>query len=121
MERRGTNKTYYLNDSTLNKIDELKEEKGFANMNQVLTYLFEKEEQALEDNYNLKSINDRLSTIDKKSEMILEIVSWSADRHDHIPMLSFKEGQNISYNKAKEFVEEKQMKAPIKKKSSFFL
>lgn len=119
MERRGTNKTYYLNDSMLNKIDELKEEKGFANMNQVLTYLFEKEEQALDDNLN--RINDRLSIIDKKSEMILEIVSWSADRHDHIPMLSFKEGQNISYNKAKEFVEENQMKAPIKKKSSFFL
>lgn len=119
MERRGTNKTYYLNDSMLNKIDELKEEKGFANMNQVLTYLFEKEEQALDDNLN--RINDRLSTIDKKSEMILEIVSWSADRHDHIPMLSFKEGQNIRYNKAKEFVEENQKKAPIKKKSSFFL
>lgn len=119
MERRGTNKTYYLNDSMLNKIDDLKEEKGFANMNQVLTYLFEKEELSIEEIF--KSISDKLSAIDKKSEMILEIVSWSADRHDHIPMLSFKEGQNISYNKAKEFVEESQKKAPIKKKSSFFL
>lgn len=115
----GKKKSYYINEANIIKIDELKMEKGFTSMNQVLTYLFEKEQENLKNDY--KNLNDKLAVIDKTSEMILEIVSWSADRHDHIPMLSYKEGQTISYNKAKEFVEENKQQTIKKKKDSFFL
>lgn len=119
MNNNGKRKTYYLSEANILKLDELKTEKGLTNMNQILTYLFEKEEECLRNNY--QSFNDKLIAIDKTSEMILEIVSWSADRHDHIPMLSYKEGQTISYNKAKEFVEENKQQTIKKKKDTFFL
>lgn len=112
-------KTFYLKENTFEFLQEMKINKNFNSMNRVFDYLLE-----IENKYNaLKTdpAEKRLGAIDKNLEMILEIVSFSADRHDHVPVTSYRDGYSASFNKAKELLDkriEKETKA--KGENNFF-
>lgn len=113
------NKTWYLEETTIEMLNEVKINNNFVSMNQVFDYLLE-----IENKYKgLKTdpAEKRLGVIDKNLEMILEIVSFSADRHDHVPVTSYRDGYSASFNKAKELLDkriEKETKA--KGENNFF-
>lgn len=117
-EKKGRRRTWYVNDNINERLEEIRDQNRFNNMNQVITYLLdiEKEVASLKDQANeLK--NDKqsqLNIIDKNIEIMLEIITWNATKSDIIPPYSYHTGLNRAYFETKEIVEkhiEQQTKA----------
>lgn len=94
----GQKKTFYLNDENIILLDQLKMKHGFKNMNEILRYFFTLHENTSTkgEEVEQKIMNDIL----KNTEILLEIVSYQADKDDAIPKESYKSGFIASYAEA---------------------
>lgn len=101
----GLKRTWYIDEVTLELLNEVKINNNFKSMSQVFDHLLEieKKYKTLKD----EPLDKKLKHIDYNIEMILEMVAWQGDKLDAIPITTYEEGISMAYNKTKEIVDKK--------------
>lgn len=106
-------KTYYIKESSIDLMEELKERKGLATYGDVIDYLLENESLINNSDTNKENDTVKLNQLLKQSDILLEMMTCHLDLSEHHPSLSYQDGFSEAYNGAKALVEkniEKQSK-----------